>query len=217
MKKKLNSFLSILAILLIITAVLIALFVGVLIYSVCIPRQYVTTDIADYGKYTGNYDNKTVQAFIDSFFPEEIESTFSNVSYSYRAQKNDAYAFEAYLSFNVENDEHYRATVEKYTTGLQQSEFRYDGAYTQYLLVDKFSPGSIRNEDTSDVNIRYAEIGKILCDPEKNEIIFVALGVYDGGIAKTDFLTVYFDRFQIDPLEYGGHVTKGVVPSPEPK
>ena len=168
-------------------------------------RQYATTSVEDYGKYTGNYDNRTVQAFINSFFPDRLENTFSNINYSYRAQKYDTYAFEAYLSFNIEDDDLYQAAVATYTSGLPQSEFRYDSTYTQYSLVDKFSPGSLTGTNTTDVYIQYAKIGKILCNPEQNEIIFVALGVYDGGVATTSYLTTYFDRFQIDPLEYAKH------------
>lgn len=193
---------KILFVLLVIVAVLVLGFVAVLAFW-AIPRQYVTTDIADYGTYKGNYDNKSVGEFITSFFPDEIESTFSDVQYSYRAQKNDAYAFEAYLSFVIEDEKHYNAFVEKYTAGLSQQEFRYDAAYQEYTVIDEFLPSS--EYENGVVSIRYAKIGKILCCPEKQEVIFVALGVYDGGVARTDFLCVYFNRFQIDPKEYALH------------
>ena len=53
----------------------IGLVLIVFIWSV-VPRQYVTTDLADYGNYVGNYDNQSVQKFITSFFPKEIQENF---------------------------------------------------------------------------------------------------------------------------------------------
>ena len=86
---------------------------------------------------------------------------------------------------------------------MSQQEFRYDAAYQEYTVIDEFLPSS--QYENGIVSIRYAKIGKILCCPEKQEVIFVALGVYDGGVARTDFLCVYFNRFQIDPKEYALH------------
>lgn len=197
MRKTLKGTLAILAAIAGITLIAVA----ILVYSFGIPRQHVTTDIADYGQYIGNYDNHSVQDFITSFFPQEIESTFSDITYSYRAQKNDAYAFEAYLAFNIEDVDQFNAYIRKNIDGLEKRNFYYDSAYTEYVLSDELVLNTPR-ENLSAVGIRYAKIGKILCNTNTQEIIFVALGVYDGGIAKTDFLTVYFDRFNINPLEY---------------
>lgn len=179
----------------------ISVLLAVMIFTYGYPKQYVTTDIADYGKYTGNYDDESVQEFITAFFPDEIESTFSDVQYSYRSQKNDAYAFEAYLSFTINNTEQYNAFVESHITELTKSNFRYDDSYWEYTVIDEFYPDP-PEDGRNDIHIRYAKIGKILCCPDKQEVIFVALGVYDGGVVKTDFLCVYFERFQIDPREY---------------
>lgn len=177
---------------------------AVIIFSFGHTKQYITTDISDYGKYIGNYDNESVKTFINSFFPDKIEDNFSDIVYSYRAQKNDAYAFEAYLSFTLPNMEQYNIFIESYTKGLAKSMFRYDESYWEYTVVDEFYPDPPKN-DNKDIHIRYAKIGKILCCPEKQEVIFVAFGVYDGGVAKTDFLCVYFDRFHINPREYAIH------------
>lgn len=204
MKKTLCILLTILAVLFGVLLILL-----IILFSWSAPKQYVTSDIADYGQYTGNYDNKSAQAFISSFFPEQIEDTFSDITYSYRAQKNDAYAFEAYLAFKIEDSDAYTAFVEKYTAGKECSEFRYDNTYDAYTLIDEFLPVTSDSQQTEnmddDIHIQYAKIGKILCAPNRQEVIFIALGVYDGGIVTTDFLTVYFDQFEIDPLEYAKH------------
>lgn len=180
--------------------------VGAMFWSV-IPRPYITTDIADYGQYTGNNDNESAQEFITSFFPEKISDEMQEVQYSYRAMKNDAYAYEAVLEFVIEDAQAYTQFVESYTDGLTAEEFRYDPAYTQYEIADRYELASTKEEagerPAADVGIRYARIGKILCNPEQQRIVFVAMGVYDGGYVKTEFLSAFFNRFGInDPWEY---------------
>ena len=165
-----------------------------------IGKQYITTDIANYGIYKGNYDNETVESFITGFFPEKIDENFSDVKYSYRAQKGDSYAYEAYLEFVVTDKERYKAICEKYTSELEGKEFPYANIFTEYIIEDDLDPWK---DDDGEIQIEYAEIGKILCSEKEQRIIFVALGVYDGGMVNTDFLNVYFNRFNIDPLKYG--------------
>lgn len=179
------------------------LFVTVLVDSV-IPKQYSTTNISDYGRYTGNNTNKFAQEFIPSFFPEQIEPYFSDVQYSYRAQKNDAYAFEAYLEFTLPDDKTYNAFVAKHTAGMDCTKFLYAPEYTEYSIANTFALVIRENNsaDTGSASIGDARIGKILCKPNERRVIFVAIGVYDGGIVETDFLSVFFNRFQINPREY---------------
>ena len=169
---------------------------GILIRDAVFPRQYITTDINDYGKYVGNYDNDFAQEFIPSFFPKEIDDTFADVKYSYRAQKGDSYAFEAYLEFKIEDVEKFKAYIGDEICG-KSVEFKYDSDFKEYIVSDEFQPtGSERN------GIRYAKIGKILYSEANQRIIYVAMGVYDGGGVTTDFLCEYFNRFNINPATY---------------
>lgn len=168
-------------------------------------EQYITTDVADYGEYIGNIDNKRAENFITAFFPEQIEDYFSEVQYSYRAEEGDTCAFEAYLEFVIEEPEQYKTFVEEHTSELNGKEFSYAPEFIEYVHCDTFCISSIieeTQEEKQDVSIRRAEIGKILCCDEEQRIIFVALGVYDGGGANTEFLKVYFERFDIKPQEY---------------
>lgn len=187
----------------------VALFLGVMIEAVT-PRQYITSNLEEYGNYAGNYDNDTPREFINSFFPERIETFFSDIAYSYRAQKNDTYAFEAYLEFEIEDTEVYQDFIKQKTAGLDGVPFFYDSSFTEYVLSDIFEPINLNGSLDMDapVHIGYAKIGKILCSKEEQRIIFVALGVYDGGVTKTDFLTVYFNRFEIDPTKYEGAIIR---------
>ena len=194
---------TLLIILICISSVL--LFFGILTWSV-IPKQYTTNDIEEYGKFTGNYDNDFPREFTTSFFPEQIETFFSEVAYSYRAQKNDTYAFEVYLEFVIEDTEVFENFVKETTEGLASKPFFYDSSFVEYTVADVFE-GTIWHEESgvsTYVSISYAKIGKILCLKEEQRIAFVALGVYDGGMARSDFLTVYFDRFGIDAKNYEG-------------
>lgn len=186
-----------------------ALFLGVMIWSV-IPRQYSTDNVEEYGRYIGNYNNDIPREFINSFFPEQIEACFSDITYSYRAQKNDTYAYEAYVEFVIEDTDLYESFIKQKTAGWDSKPFFYDSSFMEYTVSDIFEPTNLNgnlNMNTP-VSIRYAKIGKILCSKEEQRIIFVALSVYDGGIAKTDFLTVYFNRFGIDPANYEGAIIR---------
>lgn len=171
-------------------------------------KQYTTTNITDYGNYIGNYDNERVEVFINSFFPKQIEDYFTEIEYSYRAKKGDTCAFEAYLEFVVEDSMQYEKVLADYTEDIQGNAFSYDSKFTEYVYYDCFDlVGSLEEQteqdiESGDFGISGAVIGKILCCAEEQRIIFVALGVYDGGMAGTEYLDVYFERFEIDPWEY---------------
>lgn len=164
------------------------------------PARYTTTDLNDYGKYEGNYDNKSVKKFVTSFFPEEIDEDFTDVKYSYRARKGDSYAFEAYLEFIIEDASAFESYISD-KTGGNAVDFEYDSDFKEYVVSDNFE---LVDFDDESACISYAKIGKILYSEKEQRIIYVALGVYDGGFAETDYLCVYFNRFGIDPLEYAG-------------
>ena len=185
---------------------LVALFLGLLIFDEITRKQYATTDIADYGKYIGNYDDKRAEKMINLFFPPKIEEYFCDVQYSYKAKQGDACAFEAYLEFVIEDPLQYEAFVEEYTADLKGNIFLEDTSFTEYVYYDYFSSfvpiGEEDNPYCDYRNISSAEIGKILCCDEEQRIIFVAMQVYDGGMVDTQYLNVYFDRFEIKPKNY---------------
>lgn len=191
-------------IVLLVFAILIGFFIGLpfaqLIRDAYFPRLYSTTDLNDYGKYVGNYNNKSVKEFVTSFFPEEIDKGFIDVEYSYRARKGDSYAFEAYLEFRIEDTSAFKTYIAD-KTGGNAVDFEYDSDFKEYIISDNFE--LVDSDDGSaSTSIGYARIGKILYSEKEQRIIYVALGVYDGGFADVDYLCVYFNRFGIDPFEY---------------
>ena len=167
-------------------------------------RQYITTELSDYGKYTGNYDNEFPQEFITSFFPNTIENSFSDIKFEYRAQKKDTYAFEAYLEFRIEDPAEFQAFIDEHV-GKNVSDFSYDTNFKEYVIADELGL-VVLDQKTSNADgfyhIQCAKIGKILYSEITQQIICIALGVYDGGVVTTDFLCNYFDRFDIEPYHY---------------
>ena len=166
----------------------------------------ITTDIDDYGNYKGTNDNESVSDYITSFFPEKIEDNFSDITYSYRAQKVDAYAYEAYLEFVIEDTDEYNAFVAEYTEGLTGTIFEYDEAFTDYTIDQQLSITVWDDSGKevylfSDITLELVKMGKILCCDDEQRIIFVAMGVWDGGVVNAELLCTYFNRFAINPLD----------------
>lgn len=183
---------------------ILLIIVNLLIY----PFQYVTTDINDYGKYIGNSYNKTPRKVITSFFPEKIEPYFSDVNYSYRAERGNTYAFEAYLEFTIESTDTYKEYVSSVTAGLEGTPFPYDSSYIAYSIGSLILPDddTFQVGETTHIGFRAADVRMILCSEEKQSIIFVAIGVFEGVDANSQFLSVFFDRFNIDPAEYAKRI-----------
>lgn len=157
---------------------------------------YETNSLSDYGKIKGNYDNDTPKEFIFSFFPETIDPTFSDVAYHYKAIKGDSYAYEAYLEFTVTDVTQYQQLVAAYTKGKECPLFAYDKEYYLYTISNLFSS----DEEQLPAYIDRAEIGLVLFSDTKQQLIFVAIGMYDGGGANTDELGYFFKKFDVDIL-----------------
>ena len=165
---------------------------------------YETTSLADYGDYIGNNDNGFAWKFISSFFPQEIQDNFTDITYSYRAEDFDVYGFEAYLEFTIEDQSEFIQHIESIAAANQWHPFAFDPDYMEYSIVDELEL-STHWEDGGAYehpHIMEAEIGKILYAPEEQKIIYVAIAVYDGGGVTTEFLSVFFERFNINPVSY---------------
>lgn len=161
-----------------------------------------TTDIADYGIISGNYDNEYPAEFMFSFFPEEISEDFSDVSYHYTAQKGDTYACEIWLEFDIEDGEKFAEFLHASVDPEQVTAFSYDPSFSDYTVSNSFILTSPEDDDPGDIHIEYAKIGKILYNEESQHIICYALLMYDGGYSSTKEFGRFFTRFQIDPIEY---------------
>ena len=189
-------------------ALIIILIVGALLLTK--PKQYATSDINNYGNYIGNGDNQFASKYISAFFPEIIESSFTDVTYSYRAQNLGNYAFEAYLEFVIEDEKAFHEFVSAKTSGLECKEFPYDPNFVEYTLDAMLDISVIDGEDDQNrkILIHNARIGKILCNAEEHRFIFVAIAMRDAWDAYSDYFCCYFDRFNIDPTKYEGMIIR---------
>lgn len=162
---------------------------------------YETNNISDYGKYTGNIDNAPPREFINSFFPETVSNSFTDVQYHYKAKRFDTYAYEAYLEFVIPDSESFNLFLEEYICPDQCKPFMFDTSFTEYSISNVLWLDD-SNNNSDGYPISYAEIGKVLFSIDEQRIIFVALGVYDGGGTDTSELNWFFSRFNIDCQVY---------------
>lgn len=158
---------------------------------------FETNDIGDYGKYVGNHDNDTPNNFIDSFFPSNISNSYTDVQYHYKAKKFDTYAYETYLEFVIPDTVSFTLFLDEHISTNQCKPFAFDQSFTEYSISNVMRMGQSQNE-SGGYPISYAEVGKILFSVDEQRIIFVALGVYDGGGTDTAELDYFFSRFDID-------------------
>ena len=117
--------------------IVVAIPIGIFIFFVAregYGRVYITSSLTDYKQIRGNFDNETPTDFINSFFPDTIEDTFSDAVFYYKAKKMDTYAFECYLEFVIEDIEEYSDFLGKSLNEQECSIFRYDPSYMEYNI-----------------------------------------------------------------------------------
>lgn len=165
-----------------------------------------TEDVAEYGIIQWNGDNEIPEKFIKSFFPEQIEPYFENVTYKYKALDWCSYNCEIYLEFTIEDQKVFREFVDEHTKGITPVEFAYDPAFDDYVIkndlyIDVKSQLASAIEEENYFFDYGAEMGRILVDEDSQQIIFTAICVYRCCGGDTDDYDFY-SRFDIDPLEY---------------
>ena len=165
---------------------------------------YETNDIHDYGIVKGNYDNDTPKEFVFSFFPVRIEDHFNDVQYHYKAIKGDTYAYEMSLEFTIVDKQQYSELKAKTTNNTACKQFEYAPEYQVFCVDDLLKIGGREKNDriTAPI-IHQAQIGLVLFSDSEQRIVYVAMGVYDGGGVTTDDLNCFFDRFHVNPWSYG--------------
>lgn len=204
MKKRGKSVVTVLFVVLFVVVLLVGLLewgLHLLLSSDAYIEVFETNNISDYGTITGNCDNNAPTAFITSFFPDDIDESFSDVIYHYKAKKLDTYAYEAYLEFVIEDPYLFIAYLEDHVDVSQSYPFAYDDSFMVYSISNVLRL-SMPAKQTGAYGISFAEIGSIMYSIEENRIIYTALGVYDGGGADTSELNYFINRFDIDVLDY---------------
>lgn len=169
--------------------------IGLKILTSDIGSVYETNDLAEYGNIVGNYDNEQPKEFIFSFFPEAIDEQFADVCYHYKAIKGDTYAYEAWLEFTIPDKTQFASYVNEIKYRKEAAPYMRDEIYTEHIFSDEL----YLTQDDGKFWIQYAELGKILVSENTQKIIYVAIGVYDGGGVTTEQLSYYWDYFCIEP------------------
>ena len=183
----------------------------------CFSQLSITefNSIDDYGKIIGNGSDRRAQEMFDEMFPEKIEAYFNEPVYHYIAHYGaDARAFEMDLEFTIEDADTYNGFVAQMTEGKNCEVFPYDKDYLCYtitspwIFLDDKTPCRLCDGRPVHYHIGSADIELMLVQPKTQHIIFVAMGVFDGGGVDTDNLGWFFHRFDIDPLTYEAENTR---------
>lgn len=184
----------------------VIMFLAMAIQVICVPeKRWETSDTADYGKFVGTRNDQVIDAYIRSFFPEELQNTFSDVSYSFRASNIGRYACEAYLEFTIEDPEEFHEYVAKIADASCWKEFTYDESFLEYTLDDTLYLSLRDTPDAEKEQYHYiteATIRKVLCSISEQKIIYTAILVSNDSVIETSYFNALFMRFGIDPVEY---------------
>lgn len=192
---------------------LLLLLAGLCTLTACLPEPRITeySDIGDYGviKGTGSLkSNYRAKKEFQSFFPAEIDPSFEDVKYHYKAIDDFTYAFEASLEFRIPDSAAYHAYIAAIAPEESFTPFPYDEHYLEYLpqrnYLDLCEPEPDRSENgegTEFYRIESAKICRVLIDPSEQKVYFVLLRVKDDYWTKTTDLDDFFSRFDIDPKE----------------
>lgn len=174
---------------------------------------YETDSFADYRLITGNYDNDRPQAFISSFFPEEIGADFADARWHYKAIRFDTVACEAVLTFRLPAGAAFTAHYAELARHGDPQPFPFNERYGMWVIAAEMQTWTRaeRGKEAQpqiDRNIESARVGLILCDREAREFVYYALVVHDGGGTTTAELNHFFALFGIDPAAFEREVCK---------
>ena len=184
--------------------ILYCLLICFLLLSGCstIDDDYETNAVSDYGRIPNvefNPNEKMQEAF-SLIFPKRIEEDFQDVHYHYRAvNRHDEWTAEMYLEFNFDTEERFYQYVVRIAPLNDFTSFSYADGWYEYVWNDYFRR---REEKENQVRLRGADIEKVLINPEELRVVHVALCSQETAVP-VETLTEYFDRFQIDPRQYG--------------
>ncbi len=187
-----------------IASVLLVLGVTIGIFAHVLFGVYETNDPRNYLKIVGNYSNEEPQEFVSSFFPAAIEESFSDVEYHYKAIRGDTYAYEAYLEFVIEDKDKYNSLILSIVDKQASNVFPYDSSFCEHTIAHEYEiwKSSSSNKSTNDLYVlERAKVGKILFSDAEQRLIFVAIGMFDGGGARTKELGYFLERFNIEPKD----------------
>ena len=151
------------------------------------------TDPEQYGKFASYIE-------LPSFFPACIDS-FSVNSYAYNLESWLDTCYEIFLDLTV-TKEQLDELLKDVTVKID--ECYYSEGFYEAVFLDSYDVFTDEGEGEEQV-VGYADIEKIIYNPETYQIIFVAFHANDTGVYPlSDFQ--YFNRFNINENEYAEHI-----------
>jgi len=173
--------------------------------SGCKYESYQTSDVADYGIIKGNTDNAAVEKLFQEMFPKTIESSFKNVVYQYHAEEGDTISCEIFLSFQFSDKKEYGNYVATIAEGTEERAFPYGENWIEYSIADTLR---IHKSDSASYDcVDYADVRHILVNPQTQTIVYSLIRVLDGGGTRVSDISIFFNHFGIDPVEYASRTS----------
>ena len=169
--------------------------------------QYITTDIENYGKIVGNFNNSLAAESIFSFFPKKLEPNFKNVEYYYSAIDSGACCYEAYLEFTIEDETEFNSFVSSVVDKEKAISFFCNDDYKEYTIANGFGFQYERKSIIDSKDMGYVlssvctDLKKILYSESTQKIVFVSVEMGMDAFAYTSELNYFTDKFNVDIFE----------------
>lgn len=150
------------------------------------------TNVSEYGQ---------VESYLalPDFFPASVED-YEVHAYAYHLESWMDTCYELFLDITV--------TQEQFDTLLsdfiqQGQEAWYASGYYEIVFEDFYDV--YEKDGSGEQVVGFADIEKIIYNPELRRIVFVALHANDTGVYPLKDVA-YFNRFGIDEIEYAAHI-----------
>lgn len=152
------------------------------------------TNIEEYGKFESYIE-------LPEFFPNSVEEyTVNNYAYNLESWMDTCY--EIFLDITVSKDQ-FEELLSGHTG--QAVECYYASGYYEVVFEDSYD--LFDGEENGDQVVGFADIEKIIYNPETYRIVFVAFHANDTGVYPLKDVA-YFNCFDIDENEYVAHLGK---------
>ena len=154
--------------------------------------KYIT-DPQKYGKWESYLD-------IPSFLPSEIDEYEVN-SYSYTLLAYMDICYEIFVDISVTEEQFYQLikNAEDHPDYLYKKDAYYSNGYTEIVFQDSYE--IYHGKDGIESNVGWADIEKVIYNPETLNIIYVCFHANDTGVYNLDGVA-YFNRFSILEEDY---------------
>ena len=154
--------------------------------------KYIT-DPKEYGKWESYLD-------IPSFLPSEIDEYKVN-SYSYTLLAYFDICYEIFVDISV-TEEQFNQLINNAKANpdyLYEKDAYYSDGYKEIVFQDYYK--IYHREDDVEPNVGWADIEKVVYNPETLNIIYVSFHANDTGVYYLDEVE-YFNRFSIQEADY---------------